>query len=78
MRACSYSIALAEALKEVGFSTYDMPDRVWNGHVPQWNQALRTKFGDDGQLLYRPALTRKTLDELTGEYDVGLSDLGHS
>lgn len=57
--------ALAAALKEHGFTPYDFPDRFRNGHLPDWDKAMRAKFYGIGK-----PLGRDELDQLTGDFDV--------
>ena len=57
--------ALAAALKECGFTPYDFPDRLRNGHLPDWDKAIRAKFYGIGK-----PCGRNELDQLTGDFDV--------
>lgn len=40
--------ALTTALKKLGYTPYDFVDRMFLGHMPVWDDALRAKFFGQG------------------------------
>ena len=57
--------ALADGLKQLGFTPYDYIDRFSKGHFEHWNNAMISKFEGVGK-----PFGRREFDELTGDFDV--------
>ena len=59
------SAALAAALKQLGFTPYDYMDRVSEGHLRDWTNAMKAKVKGTGT-----PWGRRDFDRLTGDFDV--------
>ncbi len=59
-----FRAALAEALKQLGYTPYDYPDRAFLSHFPLWDQALEAKFKGKGKLW-----GRREFDVVTKDFD---------
>ena len=60
-----FNSALASALRQMGFTTYDHLDRNAEHHFGLWDQAMKVKFYGKGE-----KSGRKDFDRVTKIYDV--------
>ena len=59
------SAALAAGLKQLGFTPYDYADRLFQGHLRDWTNAMEAKFKGTGT-----PWVQRDFDRLTGDFDV--------
>ena len=57
--------ALADGLRQLGFTPYDYLDRFDRDHLRLWDDAMKAKFNGLGK-----PWGRQEFDELTGDFDV--------